>query len=122
MSDNLEKFIYPHDSSIRQVNVTPLFRYIIDCHELASMKGHHNVFFITSFIIRFLLISKQLEDNNKTHRKQTDERYNRFMKYMLFSNSSNIDVNFKIFTQRLSYGLKFCFHDIGKVDTVYSTT
>jgi hypothetical protein len=120
MSSNLEKFIYSIGSSIKQINVTPMFRYLIDCHSEASKRRDHNCFFFTSFIIRFLLLAKQLEDLNKTARKQTAERYDRFLQFMLFSNANNINVDFTSFMQRIRYGLKFCFRidDINQVETV----
>jgi len=83
-----------------------ILKDVIDCHAEASIRRDSNVFFITSTIIRMIAFSA----NETKHIKRTDMlgRYQKFLKFYLFSNETNINCDFATFCGRLSFGLHFC--------------
>ena len=62
-----------------------------------------------------------LSGNETKHitRSDRNSRYQKFIKYYLFSNETNINSDFATFCGRLSYGLHFCGLDPNEVDAVF---
>ena len=62
-----------------------------------------------------------LSGNETKHitRSDRNSRYQKFIKYYLFSNETNINSDFATFCGRLRYGLHFCVLDAKDVDAVF---
>ena len=89
---------------------------VIDCHLEASIRRYVNVFFITSTIIRMIAFSA----NETKHISRSDKlrRYQKILKFYLFSNEANINCDFATFCGRLSFGLHVCGLDPQDVDDI----
>jgi hypothetical protein len=71
-------------------------------NKMAKLNNHLNLVLITTFIIRFFIISKQLKlQTNHDH----GSRYNDALKYYCFSNENNIQVDLSGFMERIRLGL-----------------
>jgi hypothetical protein len=97
-----ESSLYKDNSVLKQGAISKGFMDLFFMYKMAKLNNHYNMVIIITFMIRFFIISKQLNlPTNHDH----GSRYNDALMYYCFSNVNNIQVDLSGFMERIRLGL-----------------
>ena len=90
--------MYRENRVLRQGSISQGFTDLFFMHKQAKLKQNHNLFIITSFMIRFFILSKELK-LQLNHDERS--RYNQTLQYYCFSDENNVQVDLTTFMARI---------------------